>query len=748
MTRTRPAGGPNSQLKSTLDTLMAWIILAVMALAAVAGAAGATQTASAVRPGDMTSGSLLLKRKDGGYIEAPRLGSDYTVSISGPTARTILTQRFSNPADGWVEGVYVFPLSENAAVDTLKIVAGERIIVGEVKEKQEAKIIYEKAKEAGQTAALLEQERPNIFTNSVANIGPHETVVVQIEYQEAIHQSNGTYDLRLPLVVAPRYNPAPVIQTVDFDASGNGYGVSVSDPVPDRDRITPPVLDPAKHDPVNPVSISVKLNAGFSLDEVKSAYHPVKIVNDGDMARSITLDAAEVPADKDFVLTWTAKGAAPQVGLFKETVNGKDYLLATVTPPSVAPVGPVKPRETIFVVDNSGSMDGPSMVQAREAVLLGLDKLTPADRFNVIRFDDTFDVLFRDAVPADKEHLDQARIFVKSLNANGGTEMIAPLKAALVDSNPNDRTHLRQVVFMTDGAVGNEQELFATIGQNRGRSTIFMVGIGSAPNSYLMTRAAEMGRGTFTFIGDVAQVKDRMDELFTKIGQPVVTGLVAELPGSNAVLSPSVLPDLYRGEPVLMMAEAPSLAGDLKVSGMIGETPWSVTLPLARAANGNGISKLWAHRKITEIETAATLGQLAPDESNKLVLAVALTHQIVSSQTSLIAVDKTPKRPAGEKLTRADIPLNLPAGWNFEKVFGKDQPAPSPQSPKERDAALEGFTQLAVLEKPVTSASAPQQVNLPQTATPSLLLGIMGLLLSLVAAVLRFLAVRSKPVGV
>ena len=231
------AVGPNNRLKSKIDTVVAVFLLAIMAFAAFVGIAGA----ASVRPGDMTFGSLLLKSKDGAYLEAPRLGSDYTVTISGPTGRTILTQRFSNPANGWVEGIYVFPLPETAAVDTLKIVSGNRVIVGQVKERQEAKIIYEQAKAAGQTASLLEQERPNIFTNSVANIGPYETVVVQIEYQEAIRQSNGTYTLRLPLVVAPRYNPSPIVQTVDFRADGSGFGV-VNDPVPDRDRIEPPPL--------------------------------------------------------------------------------------------------------------------------------------------------------------------------------------------------------------------------------------------------------------------------------------------------------------------------------------------------------------------------------------------------------------------------------------------------------------------------------------------------------------------------
>jgi Ca-activated chloride channel homolog len=730
------ADGHNGQLRTIIDTIVAFLVATAFLLSGFF-----TSAQAGVGPNDMTSGSLLLKSKTGDFIEAPRLGADYNVTISGPTGRTVLTQRFTNPANGWVEGVYVFPLPEGAAVDTLKIIAGNRVIVGEVKEKQEAKIIYEQAKAAGQTASLLEQERPNLFTNSVANIGPNETVVVQIEYQESIKHSSGTYSLRLPLVVAPRYNPAPIVQSVEFNRDGSGFGATVNDPVPDRDRISPPVLDPRKSAPLNPVSISVQLNAGFTLADVKSHHHAVDVQSTDETSRTIKLAAKDIPANKDFELTWTAKGTAPQVGLFRETLNGKDYLLATVTPPSGANTAPAMPRETIFVIDNSGSMDGPSMVQAKDALLLGLGKLKPTDRFNVIRFDDSMDMLFPSAVTAESNNITVARSFVSALQASGGTEMIAPLKASLVDDNASAKTHLRQVIFITDGAIGNEQEMFATLSSQRGRSRVFMVGIGSAPNSYLMTRAAELGRGTFTFIGDATQVTSRMDELFNKLGNPSVTGIAATTTQAGVELTPALLPDLYQGEPLLVMAEAKSLSGTLTFTGKIGDAPWTVTLPLASAAQGKGISKLWAHRKIADFEVAATMGTVPAEVSANQVLEVALAHQIVSSQTSLIAVDKSPKRPAGEKLTRAEVPLNLPEGWNFDKVFGKDVPL---LSPNQRDAQAD-FLQLAASSTPVTSDQAlANQVQLPQTATPSQLFALISVLMMMMAAMFRMFAARLK----
>src|SRR5437868_8528937 len=216
------------------------------------------------------------------------------------------------------------------------MVVGERVIFGDIKERQQARVIYERARQGGQKAALTEQERDNIFTNSVANIGPGETVLVQIEYQEPVQQSGQEFSLRVPMVVGPRYNPAPVVQSVDFHPDSGGWGAAKTDPVPDRDRITPPVLDPAQHLPVNPIAITVHLHAGFSLGDVKSHHHAIKVESPDNTTRIIKLADGPVPAARDFELTWTpAAEAAPSVELFREHVGHPDYLLAFVSPPAV-----------------------------------------------------------------------------------------------------------------------------------------------------------------------------------------------------------------------------------------------------------------------------------------------------------------------------------------------------------------------------------------------------------------------------
>jgi Ca-activated chloride channel family protein len=695
-------------------------------------------SAGLVRPGDARSGSLLIKpgEDDTGYSDATRLGIDVDLTVSGPTVRARVTQVFRNPTKNWVEAIYVYPLPQGGAVDTLKMVIGDRVVVGDIKERQQARAIYEQAQRNGQKAALTEQERPNIFTNSIANIGPGETVLIQIEYQEPVRLSGNEFSLRLPMVVAPRYNPAPVVQSVDFHPDQSGWGTAATDPVPDRDRITPKVLDPAQNPPVNPTSITVTLRAGFPLGEVKSLYHTVKIESPDDSTRIIKLADGAVPADRDFELTW--KGAAettPSVGLFREHVGSADYLLAYVTPPSVeqAEQKPL-PREVIFVIDNSGSMGGTSIEQAKASLIYALGRLQPNDRFNVIRFDNTMDLLFPSSVPADARHVGAATSYVGGLRAAGGTEMVPAMRAALTDG-AEDASSVRQVVFLTDGEIGNEQQLFDTITAMRGRSRVFMVGIGSAPNTFLMTRAAELGRGTFTHIGSVEQVEERMRDLFGKLANPVVTGLTATFSDAKADSTPAVIPDIYRGEPLVLAARLDQFKGSVEITGRIGDRPWQVTLPLGNAAEGKGLSKLWARRKIDDAEIARTMRQATPEDADKAILTLALEHQLVTRLTSLVAVDQTPSRPAGEPLKVSELPLNLPDGWDFAKVFG-EQPRPLSPPAERRTDADDTKPRPAVMKRVLPLATPTQgTVMLPKTATDAelkMMLGVVLLTFSLI----------------
>src|SRR5205814_10128204 len=223
--------------------------------------------------------------------------------------------------------------------------------------------------------------------------------------------------------------------------------------------------------------------------------------------------------------------------------------------------------------------------------------------------------------------------FVSALQAAGGTEMLPAMRAALSDASREDTSYVRQVVFLTDGAIGNEEQMFETISALRGRSRIFMVGIGSAPNTFLMTRAAELGRGAFTHIGSTQQVEERMRGLFAKLENPAVTGLSAKFSDAAVDLTPAGLPDVYRGEPLVLAAKLDKLTGSVEIKGRIGDRPWTVTLPLRNAAEGKGLSKLWARRKISDAEVARTTRQVSAEDADKTILKLALEHQLVTRLT-------------------------------------------------------------------------------------------------------------------
>ena len=689
-------------------------------------------------PDEMGTGSLLLRTTEPGkYLEAPRLKTDVSVTISGAIARARITQRFENPSDKWVEGVYVYPMPQNAAVDTLKMQVGDRFLEGQVKERVEARQIYEKAAAAGIKATIIEQQRPNIFTNSVANIGPHETIVVQIEYQETVRLDRDKFELRVPLVVGPRYIPGggtPLLNVSTEAAKAPGRAI-----VADADKISPPVLHP-KYGKINPVSLSVSLKAGSALSTVQSLYHQASVARGDDKSATVTLDG-NVPADRDFVLNWTlAPVAAPQASLFRETIAGQNYYLAMVVPPLGSTAKQRQPREAIFVIDNSGSMSGESMKQAKAALLTALTKLRPEDRFNVIRFDDTFDVLFSDAVPANATNITVAQRFVGNLEANGGTEIYAALQAALKDSHPSDRSRLRQVIFLTDGSVGNEDQVLAEIGRSLGRSRLFTIGIGSAPNSYLMEHIASLGRGTFTHIGSESEVEAGVVALFDKLESPVMTDLKVTTEGFALETWPNPVPDLYAGAPVVLTTMTQAKSGVVVLSGRRGVTPWEAKLDLSSAIEGVGVSKIWARSKITAVEATRYTGAKEGDIDVQ-VLHVALDHHLVSRLTSLVAIDVTPSRPVGETLDSQAMPTNLPHGWNFEKVFGEDPSNPSIRAAVDRSA----FLKLAMKDK-VSTASGEQGVELPQTDAGTDLALFVGFLLFLSGMLMLVMVVRAPKV--
>ena len=628
---------------------------------------------------DVKGGRLLFKtNQPGRFLPAPTLKTDVRISVTGLIARATVSQEFLNPnleKDAWAEGIYVFPLPETAAVDHLRMKIGERIIEGQIKEKAEAKKVYEQAKQEGKRTSLVEQERPNIFTTSVANIGPGERIIVEIEYQETIRYDQGAFSLRLPMVVGPCYIPGTAV-VIEDQPLGNGWSLD-TDRVPDASRITPPVQHPNTGS-INPVSLSIDLAPGFPLGKLESPYHQILTIAEPDGRQHITLREDTVPADRDFVLTWKpTHGQAPTVSVFREQRGDEHYAFLMAMPPIGSDHQPTTvARETIFVIDTSGSMSGTSIEQAKAALLLALNRLTAQDRFNVIQFNSVTHVLFSQAQPVTSQTLRKAVHYVDNLKANGGTEILPALKMALKGSAP--ASHLRQVIFLTDGQVGNEDELFEVIRTQLGTSRLFTIGIGSAPNSHFMRKAAEFGRGTFTHIGSTSEVKAQMDAIFRKLERPALTDLHIEGLDGQVEMFPPRIPDLYEGEPVAVVLKGRSLPETVTIQGMIGSAPWTTAITLKDREPREGLSVFWARQKIAALMDQQHYGQ---DEAatKQAVLDVALPHHLVSKYTSLVAVDVTPVRPADKLLQAHAMKTNLPDGQDYQAIFELPQTATSGQ---------------------------------------------------------------------
>lgn len=700
-------------------------------------------------------GLFFITDTPGLYVPAPILKTDVRIEVNGLVARVKVSQSFTNTTNQWVEGIYTFPLPEKSAVDRLTMIIGERRVIGEIKEKEEARKAYNQARSEGRRASLVSQERPNIFTNEVANIGPGETILIEIEYQDQAGFRDGEFELRFPMVIRPRYipgNPLPVTP------QGQGWSYD-SDQVPDASRITPPILPPA-YGKINPVVIEVSLNPGFPVAGVSSPSHDVDIKSSKGNY-SITLKKGSVPADSDFILEWApVPGATPATGLFSEKVDGHYYHLVMVIPRK-NPGGEerqVLPREVVFIIDVSGSMAGEAIGQAKAALLLALEGLKPADRFNIITFNSTPYDVFKGAVPATPEYISEARNFVSRLVANGGTEMAGALDIAL--NNGVNLERLRQVIFMTDGAVGNEAYLFQIINEKLGDSRLFTVGIGSSPNSHFMREAAAMGKGTFTYIGNLAEVDEKMSGLFRKLENPVLKNLSISVPGyPNAEMFPSKIPDVYAGEPVIVsLKTSGKLKSEITVSGKLAGSDWVETIDPAKKSKNSGISTLWARAKISEITNRAIkAGTIRAPEVKAAIVEVALTHQMVSKYTSLVAIDSEVAR-RGEVLQSVPIPTNLPKGMDIDMALGKDASRGFVVMFEDDEASevvlvtgarisrqkLVANSPAASIAPPPPPLSSPMLVILPQTSNGIWLKILLGMLF-LISGLVLLLVVKKPP---
>ena len=598
------------------------------------------------RPMESTGGSVWLLTENGSYANALLLETDVSFDVSGIIARATVKQRFRNTASIWAEGIYVFPLPENAAVDHFKLHIGERQVVGQIQERALAKKTYENARNQGKQAGLIEQQRANVFTTTLANISPGEDITVEIEYQQTLDYKDGNYRLRFPMVIGPRFN-----------ATNNSQDQHINDT---------DVSTVIAETQVNPVYLHISLDAGIPLERLESTYHDINIKQTGTHRYSIALSAEKVFADRDFELVWTPElNHQPQTAVFTEQHQGYSYALLSVLPPELDLLGQqLLPRDLVFILDVSGSMSGTSIEQAKASLIQALGRLDPEDRFNIIWFNDRTERLYPRTMPATNDNIRSAISVVDKLHAEGGTVMLPALALAL--SNQPDPSRVRQIIFLTDGNVDNEHELFSLINQQLGDNRLFTVGIGSAPNSHFMRKAARTGRGSFTHIGDVDEVQQKTDALLRKLESPALVNIGLNIQGLNVEVYPDPVADLYLGEPLIVLIRGRQLDSQLTVYGDYGESSWQQTVILQDGKNHSGIHTAWARSKI-----ASLLEQHHDADTKKRgielkqqIVQTSIDHHLVSRFTSLVAVDATPVNSSGS-LYSEKLKTNLPDGWKL-----------------------------------------------------------------------------------
>ena len=587
------------------------------------------------------------------------LKSAATMTVTGLINHVVVTQHYRNENPFAVNARYVFPLADESAVHAMTMHIGERVIKGEIDKKAQAELRFQQAQQAGKQAALVHQQRSNMFVTNVANIGPGEDVQIELKYQEVIDYRSGTFALRFPTTITPRYHPiTAVLQAQDERPNVEKQPASLFAP---SGWITP-IYSPSSHSDTaqSEFSLIINIDVGLELVDIQSKYHQIAIENPAFGQYQVALNESNA-VDRDFLLEFKPlQKEQAQAAFFTEQLNnGERFGLLMLLPPDDHFTQTQRlAREMIFVVDTSGSMHGQSMEQAKSALHYALSLLDSNDSFNIIGFDDQIMPMSNNPVPANDFNLRRAERFVYNLQADGGTEIKGALDAVL--DGHEHLGYVRQVVFLTDGSVSNEDSLFKHISAQLGDSRLFTIGIGSAPNSYFMRRAADVGRGSFTFIGNSGEVKPKMQQLFDKLAHPAITQLALTSEDIDQQLEywPSPLPDLYFSEPVMVAVKLDNHSA-IRLTGQTAQGPLAIKLNTQQGQSAQGIARLWARQKIKSLLLYNEQQQVKAQ-----VESLALEHQLLSPFTAFVAIEQSQSSTVAEHTVQAanQLPQGLTMG--------------------------------------------------------------------------------------
>jgi Ca-activated chloride channel homolog len=645
------------------------LILTVVVTVALMGLNGLKGSGSVVSAQNTaTQGSLQVVDPTGKpKAVCPLKHTDVKAQVSGFLSRVTINQEFENPFKEKIEAVYTFPLPQNAAVDDMTMVVGDRTVRGKILRREEAQAVYEAAKNNGQTASLLNQERPNIFTQSVANILPGEQIKITISYVETLKYEDGSYEFVFPMVVGPRYVPG-----TPAGAQGDGFS-SDTDRVPDGSRITPqpaPAGMRAGHD----VSLQVSLDAGVPIDGLSSKTHDVNIERPDDHRAQVTLkDLATIP-NKDFVLRYDVAGAKISDAVLTHSTGTGGFFTLILQPPERVTVEDVTPKELVFVLDTSGSMSGFPIEKAKETMKLALDNLYPYDTFNLITFSGDEHILFPEPVPATKENLAKAQAFLETRQGSGGTEMMKAIKASMDPSDKQD--HVRVVCFMTDGYVGNDLEIIGEV-QKHPNARVFAFGIGGSVNRFLLDNMAKYGRGEVEYVALNDDGSAAARRFYERVRSPLLTDISLDWNGlAVSDVYPKNVPDLFSAKPVIVTGRySGNGRGTIRLKGKMSGRDFVREIPIdfSSPQTHDVLATLWARTRIADLMSqdfnGAQRGTMKEDVKQSIV-QLGLDYRLMTQFTSFVAVEEMIVTDGGQP-RRIDVPIEVPEGVNRQTTYGE-----------------------------------------------------------------------------
>jgi Ca-activated chloride channel family protein len=601
------------------------------------------------------SGAMIAETGEGKEVPLPLKHTDVQASVLGYIATVRVTQQFHNPFDAKIEAKYVFPLPHNAAVNEFLLTIGERRIRGIIRERKEAEAIYAAAKSQGYVAALLTQERPNIFTQSVANIEPGKAIDVELNYFHTLEWADGWYEFVFPTVVGPRFNPPGRTDGIGAVARG-AHGTS-------GQSTEVQYLKPSErsgHD----IALQLDIDAGVAIEQTECVTHVVGQEAPGVGRRVVTLSPNDRIPNKDFVFRFRVAGAQLKSGLLTSRDERGGFFTLMLYPPKDLKALARQPLELVFVLDSSGSMHGRPIAEAKQAIDRALRQLGPGDTFQLINFDNSASQLGPKPVPATPENVRRGLAYLENLEGRGGTMMNAGIQAAL--DFPHDPERLRFVCFLTDGYIGNEAQILTTIQSKLGATRIFSFGIGSSVNRYLMDHMAKVGRGAVAYLGPKDSAVRVMDDFIERIRHPALTDLQLDWGGAPVTdVFPARVPDVFVGRPVVLTGRFQSgPLSRVRLSGEVGGKRVAWTVPAGGAGEQpHGLPSVWARMKIADLSDRALQdrgGKLADE-----IKQTALDFGLLSEFTAFVAVDSS-RVTEGKEGTTVPVAVPVPDGVKYD----------------------------------------------------------------------------------